>query len=68
MGVGSKNSPIGRQLVNAGPGVISIKVRAVPVDWQDRVEFTALLILSEYPHDVDWMPLADMLYPIELAE
>ncbi|MFZ0427124.1 MAG: hypothetical protein WAO20_03330 [Acidobacteriota bacterium] len=68
MGVGSKNLPVGRQLVDAGPGVISIKVRAVPVDWRDRGEFTALLILSEYPHDVAWMPLADMLYPIELGE
>jgi hypothetical protein len=46
------------QIIKRGPSVISLKAKVIPVDWGEKGRFTAMVHLSNHPHEAHWRPLA----------
>lgn len=57
---------IDSRIVKRGSGTVSLAVKVVPVDWQERSRFKVLVNLSEFPHRSSWQPLAGEEQVVEL--
>ena len=42
------------RIVTRGSGLVTFKVKVVPVDWGQRGRFTALVNISKHPHEALW--------------
>jgi hypothetical protein len=56
------------EIVHKGSGTTRFKAKVVPVDWQERGQFAAIVNLSKYPHENPWKTLADARQVIPLEE
>ncbi|HKF59538.1 MAG TPA: hypothetical protein VKJ45_29125 [Blastocatellia bacterium] len=47
------------EVVHKGSGTTKFRAKVIPVDWEERGKFAALVNLSKYPHENPWKTLAD---------
>jgi hypothetical protein len=49
---------IDSRIVKRGSGVVTFKVKVIPVDWGERGRFSAMVNISKHPHEAPWRPSA----------
>jgi hypothetical protein len=45
-------------LVQKGQGVVTLKAKVIPPDWEEKARFTVMVNLSKHPHGMYWRTLA----------